>query len=139
MDAVVEALDDTAEFVVRNRDNLASGLAAMACIGTVGTGCILATSAAVALRSEKRFREQGTSNETVGLAVVDAVLSFGTLSLVKVPAQLSTGRLVDPVARSVPIVSGRVQRFLVDSGWSGSIALLGAGARAVVDRRGNDC
>lgn len=131
--ALGEAAQDTGEFVVRNRDTIVSVGAAVVCLGTIGTGCAVATATAVAVRSEMRFREHGINSDTVRVAVFDATLSWATLGLVRAPGQLATARLADPIARGVPVVSGRVPQFLIESGMSGLLSIFGFYARHQLD------
>ncbi|MEW6155758.1 MAG: RHS repeat-associated core domain-containing protein, partial [Actinomycetota bacterium] len=128
--------NNATEFVVRNRDTIASVAAVAACVGTVGTGCFVATALAVGVRNEKRFRDHGVSRDTVGSFIVDGVLSFGTLGLVRIPSQLATARLADPLARhAVPVVSGPIPRFAVESGKAGLLGGLSLLSRWTLDGR----
>jgi len=122
--ALGEAAQDTGEFVVRNRDTIASGVAVAGCIGSVGTGCVALTALAVGVRSEKRFRDNGVNRQTVGIAVFDGLFSFGTLGLVKVPSQLAS-----------PIVAGRLSQLAIKGGLPGALGLFGFWARRTLDSR----
>jgi hypothetical protein len=82
VDAVVEAVDDTTEFVVRNRGTIATIAAAGTClIPAVGlAGCGYAAATAFGVRAQQRVQQHGFS-DSLSANLVDGGLTYLTFGL----------------------------------------------------------